>query len=446
MSPASRHQRGVVTLMGAMFVLVTITLLLVVLQRITGSQSLASALQNDSVEALFLAESAIERASYHYASGTACADLATVADTTTDGSFSVQSAQVLANGDCRVVVEGRASSTTAANAAVRTASADLRAGSAGEAWAIGRNGELFLWDGSTWTQLATSPTNEKLKAVTCPTTTECWAVGKNGTILHYAGGTWTATVLNSDEDYEDIDCAPNNPNYCYVVGKDGGGVIRAWNGTSWSAPTTTADELKTVSCPSTTCYAAGEGGQPPLVFNGSTWVVDGTSNVSEEIKDIYCFSSTGCWGVGKRNGSNYTFAQRPGASFTWQETLVPGGANTKPDLEAVTCTSANNCWAAGKRSQPSDNFTLLQWNGSSWTSWPTAGLGRGEDLKDISCASANNCMAVGKKGSVLLWNGSTWSDASGGAINNTDLEAVTFMGGAAGSSVMVVRWQEVISN
>ena len=60
------------------------------------------------------------------------------------------------------------------------------------------------------------------------------------------------------------------------------------------------------------------------MFNGSTWVVDGTSNVSKEIKDIYCFSSTGCWGVGKRNGNNYTFAQRPGASFTWQETLVPG--------------------------------------------------------------------------------------------------------------------------
>ena len=447
MSAPVRTQRGVVTLMGTLFILITITLLLVVLQRMSASQLLDTALQNDSVEALFLAESGIERASFHFANGTACGALAGIGDTTSRGSFTVNTAVLQAGGDCRIEVKGQASSTTAAGAALRTASADLRLGQPGQVWAVGKNGELFFWDGAAWSKPA-SPTTQKLKAVTCPTIGECWAAGEKGVILHYVSGVWSQTVLNNKEKYEDIACAPNNPNYCFVVGKDKGGVIRFWNGLSWSAPTTTTDDLKAVTCPSTTCYAVGKKKQPPLQYNGSAWVTDGNNNVNEELKGVHCYSPTGCWAVGKRDKGNFRFARRPGAPpNTWEQVLLNSGLKEAPDLDAVYCTSANNCWATGKKTKSKpDTFTLVHWDGVSWTTWPTGSLGKGEDLKDISCASASDCFAVGKKGSVLHWNGSAWTDASSNVIGKTDLEGVGYLGGSSGGTVTLVRWREVFSN
>ena len=443
MMTSRRLQRGAVTLIGALFIVIVLSVMAISLLRMAGSNSLDSAVQNNAVEALFVAETGIEYASSLYTSTGSCTGLSGIGPVNAGrGSFSLGNAVVQPGGDCRVPVTATVG-LPGTVPAKRTLSVDLRLGQPGQAWAIGKKGKLFFWDGTTWTP-STSPTTEQLKAVTCPTLNVCWAVGKNGVVLHYVGGTWTRTVLNKKEDYEAIACAPNNPNYCFLVGKNKGGVIRFWNGTSWSAATKTTDDLKAVTCPSTVCYAVGKKKQPPLRYNGSNWLVDGTNNVSQELKGVHCYSVTGCWAVGKRQGNNYTFAQRTGSSFTWQQIQVPSGSS-KPDLESVYCVSVNDCWAVGKKSKPGKNFTLVHWNGSNWSTWPSSALGKGEDLKAISCASGSDCLAVGKNGRVLHWNGSAWLDASTGT-GKTSLEGVGYIGGSTGGTVTLVRWQEIIGN
>ncbi|TCK16878.1 hypothetical protein DFR30_0097 [Thiogranum longum] len=446
MTRLPQHQRGAITLVGALFIVVVLSVMAISLLQMARSNILNSAVNNDAIEALFVAETGVEHASYLYASTSSCAGLAGVGPVAAGrGSFVLSNPVVQPGGECRVQVTASVVSAGTAPS-VRSARVDLRLGLPTGAWAVGKNGAIFFWDGTSWTASSFTASDD-LKAITCPTANVCHAVGKNGVVLHYIGGTWTETILDPGEDYEDIACAPSNPDYCFLVGKQGGGIIRFWDGSSWSAPsasTAIVDDLKAVTCPSTTCYAVGKKNQPPLVYNGSTWVNDGTDNINKELKGVSCYSTTGCQAVGKRNGSNYTFAQRPGGSFTWQRNQVASGFN-KPDLESVYCISASDCWAAGKKRKPGNDFSLVHWDGTSWISWPTAALGKGEDLKGISCSSTIDCFAVGKKGSVLHWNGSTWSDASSG-LTNPDLESVVFTGGSSGSSVALVRWEELIRN
>jgi len=101
------RQRGAVTLIGALFIIVTLALMIEVMHRLTGSDVLDTALQNDSVEALFVVETGIENAAYRYANGTTCAGLVTAAPVNTGrGNFSITSA-VLAGSDCQLRIAGR---------------------------------------------------------------------------------------------------------------------------------------------------------------------------------------------------------------------------------------------------------------------------------------------------------------------------------------------------
>lgn len=119
-----RKQRGVVTLIGALFIIVTLALMVQVLHRMAGSDILDTAMQSNSVEALFVAESGIEHASFLYANGTGCRGLKGISDSAGHGDFSITNA-FLTGTDCRIRVRGTIG-TTATIQANRTVDADLR--------------------------------------------------------------------------------------------------------------------------------------------------------------------------------------------------------------------------------------------------------------------------------------------------------------------------------
>ncbi len=139
MKPVSpRHQRGAVTLLGALFLIIVIIVLLNSVQRMAASDITDTALHNDSVEALFIAESGLERASWRYANGTACAALTGDSANTGRGNFQVISA-TLSGSLCVVRVRGNVITTTASNTVSRTIDGSLTAGgSGGSSWAVGQ--------------------------------------------------------------------------------------------------------------------------------------------------------------------------------------------------------------------------------------------------------------------------------------------------------------------
>jgi hypothetical protein len=108
MMPPLRKQRGAVTLMGALVIIITMMLMIEVLHRMAGSDILDTAAQNEAVEALFIAETGIEHASYLFANGTACADLALVGPVNAGrGSFDI-GPSTLVGSECSVSVTATA--------------------------------------------------------------------------------------------------------------------------------------------------------------------------------------------------------------------------------------------------------------------------------------------------------------------------------------------------
>ena len=103
------RQGGAVTLIGALFIIITLALMVVVLQRMAASDVLDTTVQSDAIEALFIAETGIEHASYLYAGGTPCADLSLLNNTAAGrGDFDIiVSAPV--GSECQIRVRGEIS-------------------------------------------------------------------------------------------------------------------------------------------------------------------------------------------------------------------------------------------------------------------------------------------------------------------------------------------------
>ena len=60
-----------------------------------------------------------------------------------------------------------------------------------DVWAVGRNGMIGHYDGSTW-KFGLQATLNNLLGVWAISPEDVWAVGQNGTRIHYANRAWTA--------------------------------------------------------------------------------------------------------------------------------------------------------------------------------------------------------------------------------------------------------------
>ena len=78
-------------------------------------------------------------------------------------------------------------------------------------------------------------------------------------------------------------------------------------------------------------------------------------------------------------------------------------------LLGVSCPSASLCKAVG------DSGTIMSWNG---TSWSADSSGTTSTLQGVSCPTATLCKAVGWSGTIVSWNGTSWSADSSGTTSN----------------------------
>ncbi|HHH42622.1 MAG TPA: hypothetical protein ENK49_00645 [Gammaproteobacteria bacterium] len=444
------RQRGAVTLIGALFVLITLALMIQVLHRMAGSDILDTAVQNDSVEALFIAETGVEHASFLYAGGTACSGLSGVNATTGRGSFTITNAFIVGT-DCRIRVQGTTGSGAVAQA-VRTVDADLRL-AAGDGWIVGDNGTILRWEGAAWNAVA-SGTTRTLNGVYCVSATDCWAVGNNSTILHWDGSDWTVLTTGRVA-LQGVSCAPNNPNFCVAVGTGSFfgfpiGVVARWDGSTWSVVNSGLSTLfrryLDVSCPDTLCYLVSSNGRIDR-YNGTSIINDG-SRATVSMNGIDCTSATDCWAVGNRTGNNWNLDFRNGGGWTPLTVGVNNQANQH--LNAVSCANAGDCWAVGNRD--GNRYVLGHWNGSAWSQFTLGNGAQRDHLNAVHCLSVNDCWAAGdyrNGGNVLHFDGSTWSYVGAAVTTNTDLNGVHFPPGAgssgSNSAVTLVRWQEIIN-
>ena len=79
-------------------------------------------------------------------------------------------------------------------------------------------------------------------------------------------------------------------------------------------------------------------------------------------------------------------------------------SNTSASLYAIWGTDANNLYAVG------DNGTIINWNGSSWS---TMSSGTDYRLEAIWGWNTSNIYAGGVEGTVLYFDGSSWEPIMG---------------------------------
>ena len=68
---------------------------------------------------------------------------------------------------------------------------------------------------------------------------------------------------------------------------------------------------------------------------------------------------------------------------------------------------AKNVWAVGL------SGTILKWDGTTWTAQAS---GSTASLSGIWGTSANNLWVVGDGGTILKWDGATWTTQASGTI------------------------------
>ena len=231
-----------------------------------------------------------------------------------------------------------------------------------------------------------------------------------------AVGPVTAPVLPA------VDCT-SGPS-CLIA--DGSGHVSAGNGTDWSDPTAMpappsmpsnpADpgsghpesRSVAVSCPSPTfCAFVDNTGQTDEMENG-TWQAPqsfGTPDGAGATVSLYqtgrvgvsCPTSSACTAVVGAsvlvwNGSTWTEQPSP-----WTASLAGGTS----DPTAISCATTSVCAIV---------------NGTGVSMGDPEGPWSGEDTVDpaggldsISCPSTTFCLAADEGGSVITWNGTTWS-------------------------------------
>jgi hypothetical protein len=114
--------------------------------------------------------------------------------------------------------------------------------------------------------------------------------------------------------------------------------------------------------------------------------------------DVSMVSTTDGWSV----GTNATFMRYNGTD--WQ--IVPPAGTITPTMFGVDMVSATAGWAVGGRTDASGTIAkIARWNGTQWTDAFTYN----RILNAVDMLDENYGWAVGSGGTLLEWNGSTWT-------------------------------------
>jgi hypothetical protein len=189
-----------------------------------------------------------------------------------------------------------------------------------------------------------------------------------------------------------------------------------------------------VSCPTaTSCYAFGYknvGANSKTVvehWDGASWSIMPTPNSAQPVTFIFggtCVSDTSCFAVGNAVNFNASpFVERPFV-MAWDGsawTTVPSAAlpgTSSSSLASVACTSATNCVAVGSLSLNGVGKTLVErWNGTTWAhvASPNPAGASGTAFHGVACPSANRCFGVGStyngtsRALIETFDGTKWT-------------------------------------
>lgn len=317
---------------------------------------------------------------------------------------------------------------------------EVRCTAANNCWAVGTNGAIMQWNGSTWRKVP-SPTAEDLNSVFMLSANNGWAVGNqdgNELILRWDGTTWNrlgpfANV--ADRNLNSVYMV--SPNEVWIVGDDRpGGANNAlayrWRDTNGNGVVENAEwtyfdpgtdnDLQSVYMIDTNGDGFAEDGwtigDNGVILRWNTPLANQWNNVASpagsNLNSVYCTASNNCWAVGDTwNPPGPPPVQEVILRWTvgpnWA--LLPASLSIpNENLNGVYCVDDNNCWATG------DNGIILRWNTPIPNTWNNVASPTTENLNSVYMVSAADGWAVGDNGTILKWDGISWTPFGGGRM------------------------------
>ena len=138
--------------------------------------------------------------------------------------------------------------------------------------------------------------------------------------------------------------------------------------------------------------AAALASSMPLAPTRPAWSIVTSPNTSTAqhnlLNDVTCTSASDCWAVGGTLIEHWN-------GTTWSIVASP---NITGYLSDVTCASASDCWAVGYYFTGGLPRTLTEhWNGTAWSivTSPNTSTGESNQLSGVTCTSPSDCWAVG---------------------------------------------------
>ena len=228
-----------------------------------------------------------------------------------------------------------------------------------------------------------------------------------------------------------------SPSNAWAVGRDDGAPLTEhWNGSKWSSVALPAGpcsvfendcQLTGVSADSASdAIAVGSGVlnsnssagwvAVPLAFhwNGSGWqpMTLPSGLPSSALDHVQSFSPTDAWAVGNGSSGSASIAlAEQWNGTTWNQVPTPISTTVGLSINAISGSSASDIWVVGETMTSgyhNRQFTsvLMHYNGSSWA---LSSVPDQSGLRDVKALSPTDAWALAADGSVLNWNGTTWS-------------------------------------
>ena len=341
----------------------------------------------------------------------------------------------------------------------------------GNAWAVGRNGTVFYWDGFSWLNQSVgtpcslnsvnfgSPSSLPMSASSAGSSAgiivggQATSSGCPGRIsLFWDGFSWfpyTGTGLNDARNLTGVFLVSANQNTgtsaytldAWAVGLNAtagafyhfGGVPGSggsWNEQNVADSSSTGCEVDTIYMVSANeGWAAGKCGRIYHYFGGNWELAPGVSfswaGAGVDWKSVFMDSTTDGWAVGTAN----TIAHYTGG--IWTCCTNPGGVIGTPTLRSVSFVSSSEAWAVGDAT--ANGATIIHYSNGQWTGLQPNQVPTLLGLNGVHATGGSNVWAVGQSGSIILWDGSIWGSIT--APLQTNFNSVWMTGSSDGVAV-----------
>src|SRR5215218_7469106 len=234
-------------------------------------------------------------------------------------------------------------------------------------WAVGHSSSsgrqktlIERWNGTQW-RVVTSPNagtsgDNALTSIDALSSTSAWAVGSSRTansrkslIQRWNGTSWTIVSSPNPGTFGNslLGVAAAGPNNIWAVGwKNSGNGLRSlllhYDGTGWT-----------------------EGAAVPKVGTGDNVLTDISAGSNDDV-----------WATGYYvDGTQYKTLTMHYNGTTWSHVPSSNGADGTNILMGIDASSPTNAWAVGFEDRAALHHYVAstqQWNGSSWTAFPSA--------------------------------------------------------------------------